>query len=548
MNILIIKSKPLEFKMKTGAMGASLNRKASLYRKIGLATLIMTVSILASRVIGLVREVVIAHAGGATADVDAYQISFVLPEILNHIVASGFLSITFIPIFSRYLAEGREKDGWKVFNTILTTMGIPFLVIIAISVYFAPQLVALLAPGIKDPNVLSEAVTMTRIILPAQFFFFTGGLFMAVQFAKEKFYLPAMAPLVYNIGIIAGGIWLEPYLGMVGFSWGVLAGAFVGNFLIQFIGAYRLGLRPVIDWAPGHPDFKKYLLISLPLMLGLTMTFSTEIFFKIFGSFLAPGNIAGLNYSLRVMLMLVAFFGQAVGVASFPFMARLAAQNKMLEMHQLLNNTMRYLALVIPFAVLVMVLRHEIIRVLFQRGAFDAAATHLTAGLLVYILMGAFAFAAQTVVVRGFYALQNTLFPALYGTIAVIISLPMYAIGLRLMGAKGVALAIAISVTLQVIVLFVIWNHRYDNPDSRSVYAFILKTALSSIPLGLMMVWLRKYLVAWIDPISFWESVLIIAVTGSIFCAVLVCAAFLFNIRVIRGFIIRKKTNNLTVD
>ena len=451
---------------------------ASLYRKVGIATLIMTASIFASKIIGLVREIVIAYIGGLNAAVDAYQISFVLPEILNHIVASGFLSITFIPIFSRYLSEGREREGWKVFNIIITTIGVPFLGFIAVAVYFAPQLVALLAPGLNDPDVLSEAIAMTRIVLPAQLFFFAGGLFMAVQFAKEKFFLPALAPLIYNIGIISGGILLAPHIGMNGFSWGVLAGAFVGNFLIQFIGAYRLGLRPGIHWAPTHPDFKKYILISLPLMLGLTMTFSTEIFFKFFGSFLSPGNIAGLNYALRVMLSLVGFFGQAVGVAFYPFMARLATEKKINEMNRLLNHAMHYVALVIPFAVLVMVLRFEIIRVLFQRGAFDAAGTDLTAGLLVYIMIGAFAFAAQTVVVRGFYALQNTLFPALYGTIAVIISLPMYVVGLRLMGAKGVALAVSISVTLQVMLLFYIWNRRHHNPESGSVYAFILKTVI----------------------------------------------------------------------
>lgn len=513
----------------------------SLYRKVGLATLIMSASVFASRIIGLVREVVIAHSGGATGAVDAYQISFVLPEILNHVVASGFLSITFIPIFSRYLAANREVEGWRVFNIIFTGVGTLLLIFIAIAFYFTPSLVAVLVPGIDDPVLKARAVTMTRIILPAQFFFFAGGLFSAVQFAKERFFLPALAPLIYNLGIIVGGLYFGPQLGMVGFSWGALVGAFGGNFAIQYIGARRVGMRLAVNWKLNHPDFRTYIFLSLPLMVGLTMTFSTEIFFKFFGSFLPPGSIAGLNYALRIMLILVAFFGQAVGVASFPFMARLAVENKIGEMNRLLNNTLRYLALAIPFAVLIMVLRHEVVRLLYQRGQFDAAATHMTAGILVYMMIGAFAFAAQTVVVRGFYAFQNTLFPAVYSTIAVVASIPLYILGLKVMGVNGVALAISVSVTLQVILLFVIWNRRYHNPDGRSIYIFILKAVIASIPLGGAMFWLRRYLTPWIDASTVVGSLLIVIVITGFFGGVLVSGAALFNLREISNLMARLK-------
>ncbi len=416
----------------------------ALYKKVGFATLIMTASVFASRGIGFVREMVIAHARGVSGLVDAYLVSFSLPDILNHVVASGFLSITFIPVFSRYLAEDRESEGWRVFNIILSGLGLLLLILIAVATYLAPALVTVLAPGMDDPVLKAETVKMTRIILPAQFFLFCSGMFMAVQFTKERFFLPALAPLIYNLGIITGGVLLGPWLGIQGFSWGVLGGAFVGHFLLQYIGARRAGMRLALNWNLRHPAFRAYILLTLPLMVGLTMTFSTDIFLKIFGSFLPRGGIAGLNYALKIMQLLVAFFGQAVGVASYPFMAQLANEKKMDELNQLLNSTMRYLALVIPFAALVMVLRYEVVRLLFQRGQFDAAATDLTAGILTFMLIGAFAVAFQTVVVRGFYALQNTLFPALFGSIAVLASIPLYVIGLRIMGAEGVALAISL--------------------------------------------------------------------------------------------------------
>ncbi len=390
-------------------------------KKIGFASFIMMASVFASRLIGLARESTIAWVGGAKSGVDAYQISFIIPEILNHVVASGFLSITFIPIFSRYLTLDREDEGWKVYSIILNCFGCLLVVLILISMACAPQLIDLIAPGLENENTIARAVKMTRIILPAQFFFFAGGLLMAVQFAKERFFIPALAPLLYNAGIIAGGLMLGPWLGMEGFAWGVLIGAFAGNLLVQFIGARQAGLiyLPIFDLR--HPDLKKYVLLTLPLMIGLTMTFSTEFLFRLFGSYLAEGSIAVLNFGLRIMLILVGVFGQAVGTASFPYMTRLAAEQKIDEMNRLLNSTLRHLALVIPFSVLIMVLRSEVVRLLFQHGQFDAAATALTADVLIYFMVGAFAFAAYTVVVRGYFASQNTLFPAVFGSVAVLV-------------------------------------------------------------------------------------------------------------------------------
>ncbi len=512
----------------------------SLYKKVGLATLIMTASIFASRVIGLVREMVIAGIAGVTGPVDAYQVSFVLPEILNHVVASGFLSITFIPIFSRYLAEDNESEGWRVFHIILTGLGSLLLVLIVMAVYLAPDLVAFFAPGIVDPIVKAQAVKMTRIILPAQFFFFASGLFMAVQFAKERFSRPALAPLIYNLGIIAGGVFLSPYLGMYGFSWGALTGAFI-SFLVQYAGARRVGMRLSMNWNVRHPDFKTYIYLTLPLMVGATMMFSTEIFFRYFGSYLPLGGIAGINYALRVMLALSGFFGQAVGIASFPFMSRLAAEEKIDEMNRLLNNTIRYLAMVIPFAVLIMVLRHEIVAVLFQRGQFDAAATDLTAGILMFLMVGAFAFTAQTVVARAFYARQNTLLPAVFGTIFVAVSIPLYMIGMRIMGARGIALAISISVTLQVMLLFAVWNRQNGNKGSRPVYAFLLKTILFCIPLGFGMAWVRHYMATWVDTTTFSGCLGVGTAVGSLFLIVLAIGVFVLRIEEVAELMARIK-------
>jgi putative peptidoglycan lipid II flippase len=477
----------------------------------------MMASVLLSNLIGLIREMVIAYVRGAGQEVDAYQLSFLIPEILNHFLASGFLSITFIPIFSRYLTRDAENEGWHVFSIIFTNLGIILICLICLAEGFTNDIITILAPGYDEPELRVTLIRMTRIIIPAQFFFFASGLFMAVQFAKEKFGIPALAPIIYNLGIILGGILLGSRFGMVGFSWGVLAGA-ISNCIVQYMGAKRLGMKLQISFELNHPDLRRYIGLTLPLMIGLTMTFSREFFFRIFGSYLPPGGISGINYGLKIMLIPVALFGQAIGTAAYPFMARLVAEEKIEEMNNLLNKTLRYLALVIPVSVLLMVLKNEVVLIIYQRGKFDASATALTADILIYLLAGA-------------YAMQNTVFPAIYGSIAVLLSIPFYYFGLRFFGSKGIALAISLSGILQVLVLYMLWNKRSYNQGSRQVYIFYAKMIFFSALLFPILSWFKTNVLIAVNPAIFSGSILMILLTGVTFTLIMGLVAYSLKIK-----------------
>jgi len=502
----------------------------SVYKKVGIASVVMMASVLLSNLIGLIREMVIAYVRGAGQEVDAYQLSFLIPEVLNHVLASGFLSITFIPIFSRYLVQGEENEGWHIFSIILTNLGIILILLICLAEGFTADIISVLAPGYDEPELTTAVIRMTRIIIPAQFFFFASGLFMAVQFAKEKFAIPALAPIIYNLGIILGGILLGSRFGMFGFSWGVLAGA-VCNCVVQYMGAKRLGMKFQISFELNHPDLRRYIVLTLPLMIALTMTFSREFFFRLFGSYLPPGGISGINYALKIMLIPVALFGQAIGTAAYPFMARLVAEKKIEEMNNLMNNTLRYLALVIPVSVLLMVLKNEVVFIIYQRGQFDAAATALTADILIYLLVGAFALAAYTIVSRAFYATQNTLFPAIYGSLSVLLSIPFYFLGLRFFGAKGIALAISLSGILQVVGLYIFWNKRSNNKGSHPVYMFYAKMIFFSALLGPLLAWFKINVLKAVNPATFSESSLVIMLTGSTFILIMGILAYSLKIK-----------------
>ena len=251
---------------------------------LSIATLIMMGSVLLSRVIGLVREIILARYGGTSYEMDAYVTSFIIPELLNHFLAGGFLSITFIPIFQKHLVNNREDLAWRAFSNLFIIGTLVFGVVIPITVFIVPDILKLLGPQINDPQSFPLTVRLTRIILPAQLLFYWGALLSAVQMARKKFFLPALAPLGYNCGIILGGILLGSRLGIEGFAWGVVGGAFFGNFVLQIPGALQCGMRffPVCDFRDS--DLHTYLKKTVPLILGLGMTFSNERTTRLTGS------------------------------------------------------------------------------------------------------------------------------------------------------------------------------------------------------------------------------------------------------------------------
>ncbi len=258
-----------------------------------------------------------------------------------------------------------------------------------------------------------------------------------------------------------------------------------------------------------------------------------------------------MNYALRVTFILVGLFGQAIGVASYPFMAKLAQQGNILELNHLLNKTLKFIFLIIPFSVLFIVLSHEIITILFQRGQFDARATLVTAGILPFFMIGAFAFSAQNIVSRGYYAIQNTLFPAVFTSICVILTLPLIFWFMQLMGPKGVALGLSLSVILQALVLFECWNKKSLNTGKKEVYLFFFKMISISLFLGFILYISTFFLKNLIGHSTLLSSSAIVALIGIEFLSLFFLTGFMFKIpeililyeNILKRFSWKKKSN-----
>lgn len=263
-------------------------------RQIRIASLIWGVSILLSRIVGLVREAVLGRTLGTSGEADVYWAAFPVADFLNYLLAAGALSIVFIPIFGGYLARGEEERGWEAFSVIATFIGALLLVFTGGLVLAAPWLVPVFTPGFEGAAA-DQWVRLVRIIVPGQIFLVLGGLLSAALQAQDKHTLPALAPLLYTGSIVVGGLITGT---AEGFAWGVLVGSILGPFGLPLIGTVRAGMR----WRPmlrlTHPDLKAYLWRSLPIMLGFSIVVYDDWIITREGSLLPDGGISQLRLSL----------------------------------------------------------------------------------------------------------------------------------------------------------------------------------------------------------------------------------------------------------
>jgi putative peptidoglycan lipid II flippase len=452
----------------------------SLNRRIVQSTGIVMGTMLLSRMLGFLREWTVAHLIGSNGLTDTYYAAFTLPDFLNYLVAGGALGIIFIPVFTEYLTENREEEGWHVFSTVMTFMALVLIALISLGEIFAPQLVRVIAPGFNTTQKL-RVIFLTRLMLPAQLFFYLGSVMGAVQNAKTRFLIPALATVVYNIGIISGGWLLASRLGVTGFAVGLLAGAFVGFFVLQSVAIWRMGARftPNLDFR--HPGFRMFIKLAIPIMLALSFVFTDQWIIRWFGSYLAPASITWLTYAKILMQMPLAIVVQSAGIASFPFLAQLYSEGKLDELNRTLNSTLKGLMLVlIPISALLAVLSRPFIYFVFSHTRLHAGDFEATAAALVLFSLGLCFWGIQHMVSRGFYAAQDTLTPAWVGTALTFLNLPVYWYCSQRWHYLGLAAASSIGAASMAVVLSILLVRRTRNRFAGELVVFLAKITAAS--------------------------------------------------------------------
>jgi putative peptidoglycan lipid II flippase len=423
------------------------------------ATLLLISAVMLSRVIGYARDAYIAWEYGAGGATDAYVAAFTLPDFLNYIVAGGAASITFISIYTRFLAEKRPADAQKTFSIVITVMTTVLIVGTILTEIFTPQFVRWFVKGFS-PDKIELCVHLTRILLPAQIFFYVGGVVSAVLLSHRLFLFPAFGPLIYNLFIIAGGVLGGKHFGIASLAYGALIGSFAGPFLASVIGAARIGTgyRPSFDVM--NPAFREWVKLSVPLMLGVSLVAADDWILRHYASS-GVGDITRLTFAKRLFAVPIAVLGQATGQASLPFFARLFNEKKMKEFAATVNDSVyRVAAASLLASGWMMVAALPLIDLVYRRGKFLFADTQTSAIYFFWFSLSLAFWSAQGLYARAFYAAGDTLTPMVAVTVITGASLPMYSILFHTFGVVGLAWASDIGIGVNLLALACLLNYR----------------------------------------------------------------------------------------
>ena len=428
--------------------------------RFGAAALLLAASVLLSRLLGYARDLLLANLAGAGVETDAYFVAFLVPDLLNYLLAGGALAIAFVPFYSRVREERGEEAAGELFATVLGTSGAVVIAATALLWVVAPQIVDSQLTRF-DPATRELTVRLTRIVLPAQIFFVTGGILRAVLMAHGRFREQALAPLLYNGAILVGGAVAG---GVEGFAWGVLVGAFAGNWLVPVAGMLRV--RPVrVRLAFFSADLARYLWIAAPLMLGVSLTTVDEWYEKYLGAALAPGSVAALSFARKLFMVPVGVIGQALGAAALPILAELVARGRAGELEAVLGRALRVaIGLGALAAVGLIVFSSPLVVLLYEHGRFGADASRVVAGLLAWMAWATPAWVVQQVAVRAFYAREDTWRPMGLGTVVALAVLPLYLWLREARGVEGLAIAGVVAMTLNAAATLVWARVRHGTP------------------------------------------------------------------------------------
>jgi len=438
-------------------------------RGIARAAGVVSVATLLSRILGFVRDLIIARAFGAGTATDAFFAAFRLPNMLRELLGEGALSAAFIPVFTESFKTRGREGAWRLARTVFTILILVLLAVSSIGIVLAPWLIRLIAPGFyATPSKLDLAVYLTRLMFPYILFIGVAALFMAILNSQGHFATPALSPSVLNIAMIGCALLLTPYVDppIVALAVGVLVGG-VGQLLIQIPAIWKRSRGVPWTLDVGDPAISRITRLMAPGIAGLAITQINVFIGTLLASLMGEGGISVLYYAFRLIQLPIGLFGVAIATAAFPTMARHAANRSLEEVGATVAYAIRLVLFVtVPAMVGLMVFRVPIIQVLFERGAFDRTVTLATAEVVLFYAFGLGAYVSNRILVPAFYSLQDTVTPVRIGMAAVVVNIVSSLLLMRPMGLAGLALATALSSFVNLsLLLFTLqrrlrWLHR----------------------------------------------------------------------------------------
>jgi len=417
------------------------------------------VSTFLSRIIGLVRVKYIVWLFGRGAQADAFNAAFVLPDMISYFLVGGAASIAFVTILTRYREQGREAEAQRSLSVILTTMYLVLGAAIVLAEILAPWYVRWWFNGF-DPAKAAQCILLTRILLPAQLCFFAGGVFGSVLLVRKQFSVQAVAPILYGLGPIVGGLLLVKRIGVSSLALGTVAGAILGPFLLNWFFAHRAGTRYQfkLDWR--DEGLREWVRLSLPLMAGVSLVTADNWIIAHFASS-TGGAVSLMSYAKQLFAAPVAMLAQAASAASMPFFASLWTRDRHYEFAtNVADSVSRVAALGLLCASGMVALGAPAIDLVFTGGRFSATDARQCGLYFAIFAVSMFLWSAQAVYARAYYAAGNTFAPMVASTIVTAVSLPIYSALYHWRGATGLALASDAGIALQTLTIAILLHQR----------------------------------------------------------------------------------------
>jgi putative peptidoglycan lipid II flippase len=465
-----------------------LSRLMSEHRHLIKSASLISALTIVSRTFGYIRDSRIAFLLGAGTAADAYTTAYRIPNLLRRLVGEGAVSAAFIPVFTRYIAEGKEDEGWNFANTMLTIITIFLTAVTVAGILLSPQIVRLFASGFgSTPGKLELTATLNRIMFPYIFLISLSALSMGILNSFHRFGAPAFAPVVLNLTMIAfsfmGGLFGDVTRTLAA---GVVAGGIL-QLAIQVPALFESGWKIRFKMDFHHPGVQRVMKLIVPVIFGVGIVQVNVLVDTQFASYLREGSVTAIHIADRVMELVLGVYAVAISTVILPLLSRQAALRQMEELKTTLNFATRLILFItIPATVGLVLLRHEIIEVLFQHGEFNAASTDLTAWPLPFFALGLSAFSMVKVIVPAFYALQDTRTPVKIAFVAMFLNIGLNFLFIRPLQNGGPPLATSASALFNSIALLVIFYRRYGTFGLGEIVRSVAKFAVASAALGIV--------------------------------------------------------------
>jgi len=450
-----------------------------------------------SRILGFIRDMVLANIFGATRAADAFYVAFRIPNMLRELFAEGSMSAGFIPVFTRYLQQKSKTDAKELASAAFTVLLFTLSLIVSVGMIFSPQIVTLMAPGfLKSAQQFQLTVQLTQIMFPFLLLVSVAALLMGILNSSHRFGPPSMASGTFNVVSILFVMGTTPYLAepAYGAAIGVVLGG-LAQCAIQLPALYKEGFSLTIckpTW-PFHPGVIQMGKLILPISLGLSVTQINIFVNTLLASYLPEGSVSYLYYGMRLIHFPLGIFAVAIATAILPTLSAQASQKDMASLRQTFSFGLRFaFFMTFPAMIGLMVLRVPIVHLLFEHGEFTSVATQGTADAVLFYAVGLWAFSGIRVIAQGFYALQDTKTPVMIGLITVLMNIVLNLLLMRPLLHGGLALATALSAIFNFTALLIILNRRLGKIDTQGIISSHMKVLAASLTMMLPLLWIAN--------------------------------------------------------